>query len=103
MNNTFDWKRKLTELNHLIQDYNNNTKESDDTHYSEIIDLHDVEKDTTVISYEEHIRRTYDNVNSRIVHHHTFNMPSLISLLEFCDFKILDITLNNKENEKIRL
>ena len=26
-----------------------------------------------------------------------------IELDEFCDFKILDITLNNKENEKIRL
>lgn len=90
MNHTFDWKRNLTELSHIINDYENNMQENDDTHFEEIIKMHDVERDTTVSSYEEHVRRTKDNFNSRIVHHHTFNMNLLISLLEYCTFEIID-------------
>jgi SAM-dependent methyltransferase len=90
MNHTFDWKRKLTELSHIIDDYKNNMQENDETHFEEIIKMHDVEKDTTVSSYEEHVRRTKNNYSSRIVHHHTFNMNLLKSLLEYCTFEIID-------------
>ncbi len=87
---TFDRNRILTELNHLILDYKNDTKENDDTHFDEIIRLHDVEIDTTVSSFDEHVRRTLDNFSSRIVHHHTFDMNLLISLLEYCSFDVID-------------
>jgi SAM-dependent methyltransferase len=87
---TFDWKRDLTSLDHMINDFNNNISELDETHFQEIIELHDVNKDSTVSSYEEHVRRTLDNKNTRIVHHHTFNMDLLLDLLKYCDLEIVD-------------
>lgn len=87
---TFDWKRDLTNLDHIINDFKNNTSELDETHFDEIIKLHDVNKDSTVPSYEEHVRRTLDNKNSRIVHHHTFDMNLLSDLLKYCGFEIVD-------------
>jgi SAM-dependent methyltransferase len=87
---TFDWKRELTSLSHIIDDFKNNISELDETHFSEIIKLHDVKKDSTVPSYEEHVRRTLDNKNTRIVHHHTFDMNLLLDLLKYCGFEIVD-------------
>ena len=90
MQYTFDRRRPLTNLDHIINDYKHNTQESDNTHFKEVIDLHDVPNDSTVASYEDHVKRTLDNINTRIVHQHTFDMNLLIELLNYCDFKIID-------------
>lgn len=89
MNFTYDRNRLLTKLDHIINDFKNHTNESDSTHFEEVIKMHDLSNDSTVNSYEEHVKRTLDNLNTRIVHHHTFNMKLLIKLLEYCDFKII--------------
>lgn len=90
MNFTYDRKRPLTKLDHIISDYQNNTEESDNTHISEVLQMHDLDQDSTVISYEEHEIRTLNNYETRIVHHHTFNMELLIELLLYCNFKIIE-------------
>ncbi len=87
---TFDWKRPLTTLEHIVKDYKENIRESDNTHFDEIINMHDVDVDGTVSTFEEHVIRTLDNTNSRIVHHHTFQMPLLIKLLKYCEFEIIE-------------
>jgi predicted SAM-dependent methyltransferase len=87
---TFDRKRPLTQLNHIIDDYKNHTKEDDSTHFEEIIKLHDVPIDGNVTSYEDHVNRTLNNKNIRVAHHHTFDINLLIELLKYCDFEIID-------------
>ena len=39
---TFDHNRPITKFKHLIEDYNNDTKESDLTHLDEILKSHDL-------------------------------------------------------------
>ncbi len=87
---TYDRKRPLTTIEHLIEDYINQTEESDTTHIEEVIHLHDLTVDSTVNSYEEHVERTLNNIKTRIVHHHTFDMNLVIQMLEYCKFKIID-------------
>lgn len=86
---TYDRKRPLTTLEHIINDYTNNIDESDSTHFEEIIKLHDLDVDTTVKNYDDHVVRTLNNSKTRIVHHHTFDMDLISELIAFCGFKPL--------------
>lgn len=104
---TYDRKRPVTLLSHLIQDYENNVNENDNTHLEEIINLHDLSIDSTVNSFEEHKIRTLDNANRRIAHHHVFDKKLLRSLLEYiqlCEIQIEErnpfhiIALAKKQN-----
>lgn len=90
MKDTYDRNRSLTSLDHVITDFKNRTVESDTTHFDEVINLHDFFLDSTVNSIEDHVQRTLDNINTRIVHHHTFHMGSLSFLLKYCDYQIID-------------
>lgn len=90
MRYTYDRKRPLTKFDHILDDYLKDTLESDSTHFEEVIKMHDIDFDSTVNLTEEHIKRTLENSQTRIVHHHTFQMPLLISIVEYCGFKIID-------------
>lgn len=87
---TFDRKRSLTTLEHIIEDFENHMSEDDETHFEEIIRLHDVNRDGNVTSYEDHVNRTLNNKNIRVAHHHTFDMALVIKLLKYCGFQIVD-------------
>ena len=54
---TFDHYRSITTLTHLIEDYKNNITELDETHFEEVIALHDFKHDAFVQSKEELIKR----------------------------------------------
>jgi len=90
MRNTYDKNRPTTEVNHIIKDYNENTSETDTTHFEEVIRLHDLSMDSTVKNIKEHIKRTNNNFKNRILHHHTFNKQSLIDILKYCNLKIIN-------------
>ena len=66
------------------------TKEDDKTHIKEVIELHDLTKDSTVSSYEAHEKRTLNNFETRIVHHHTYDMKLVLNLLDYAEFKLID-------------
>jgi predicted SAM-dependent methyltransferase len=85
---TYDHKRPLTSFEHIMEDYLNETDESDVTHLREIIELHDLSLDTTVDSFEDHEKRTRDNLNTRIAHHHTFDTDLLIRLVRYCKLTV---------------
>ena len=88
---TYDRKRPLTTLAHLIEDYENNMEETDTTHFEEIIKLHDLSADMTVETFEEHKRRTLNNAVERIAHHHVFDSNLLKTLLEYVGFVQVEI------------
>ncbi len=87
--NTFDNKRPYTTFEHLLDDYKNNTGEDDTTHFSEVLALHDLQKDDGVKSYEELEQRTRSNFSNRCVHHHVFSLELIKQMLEFVGFDTL--------------
>jgi ubiquinone/menaquinone biosynthesis C-methylase UbiE len=86
---TFDNKRPVTTLAHLIEDYKNNTTEEDSTHFEEVIEMHDFKQDAFVQSIEDLIKRTNLNMENRAVHHHVFNLDLVKELLVYCDFEMV--------------
>ena len=86
---TFDNKRPVTTLAHLIEDYKNNTTEEDSTHFEEVIEMHDFKHDAFVQSKEDLIKRTNLNIENRAVHHHVFNLDLVKELLVYCDFEMV--------------
>jgi SAM-dependent methyltransferase len=92
---TYDRKRPVTLISHLIKDYDNNVNEDDNTHLEEIINLHDLSIDSTVSSFEEHKARTLDNANRRIAHHHVFDRELLHALLQHIGLSEIQIEERN--------
>ena len=90
---TYDHKRPVTKLDHLIEDYNTNISENDTTHFHEVLELHDIEMDTTIQDYNDHYERTIDNSKRRIVHHHVFDTKLVVDMIDFVGFRIIDVQL----------
>ena len=88
---TYDNKRPVTKFEHIVEDYMEGIGEDDSTHFQEVIELHDLEKDSTVIDYNDHFQRTMDNFNRRIVHHHVFDTELVVKIVDFVGFKILEV------------
>jgi SAM-dependent methyltransferase len=78
---TFDWKRPVTTMEHYRQDEAHGVPESDETHFEEIICLHDIRRDSGVSSRQELRTRVGDNNNTRAVHHHVLDTRSAVNLV----------------------
>lgn len=84
---TFDINRPITKFEHLLDDLNNNTSELDSTHFTEIIELHDLSRD--IIESREALRnRVVQNEQIRAVHHHVFDFALIMQMLNYTGFKI---------------
>lgn len=88
---TFDNKRPLTTIEHLVQDFTNNVSEMDNTHFEEVLSLHDISMDAGIANLETLRLRTVDNFSNRCVHHHIFNTPLLVQLAHYMQWQILDV------------
>jgi SAM-dependent methyltransferase len=86
---TFDWRRPLTPLSHMVRDYTKDVPEDDLTHLPEVLALHDIARDSAKISFEQFRERCLRNREFRIMHHHTFDKASAIALIEFAGFQTL--------------
>lgn len=95
---TFDHRRPTTTLAHLIADFENDTAETDHTHFDEIIALHDIQRDEGVSNKEELIARTKDNIHNRCVHHHVFNTPLVIELADHLGYQVIGLQHFNPFN-----
>lgn len=83
---TYDRNRPITPLAHIVADFNTDVAETDDTHFAEIIALHDLENDGSATTYDAHVARTLDNAHQRIAHHHVFDIELLENLLRTSGF-----------------
>lgn len=88
---TFDNKRNITPLYHIIEDYKNNIEEDDLTHLDEILKLHDLKKDPEAGSIDQFKIRSYKNFENRSLHHHVFSTLSAVKLIDFVGLKILSV------------
>ena len=88
---TFDWRRPLTPLSHIEDDYARDTQEDDLSHLPEVLALHDAARDSFPGTPEQFVERLRQNHKFRIMHHHTFNSSSAAALLELAGFNILQV------------
>lgn len=83
---TFDWRRPVTTLGHMVSDYKNQTAEDDLTHLDEILKLHDLSRDLPAGTPERFRARSLNNLAVRALHHHVFTLSSAIELLNYAGF-----------------
>jgi hypothetical protein len=81
---TYDRRRPITSFEHLVDDFNRGTQESDSTHFDEIALLHTEHPNL-------HDLRTSLEGNEvhRMAHHHVFDMALALQLVRFAGFDIL--------------
>lgn len=87
-NRTFDHRRPVTTMEHLIADFNNGVAEDDLTHMPEILALHDLERDPGAgdpVSFQERSMRNFEN---RCFHHHVFDTHLAVNLVDYMGMQI---------------
>lgn len=87
--NNFDRRRPDTPFEHLMQDYEHEVTEDDNTHYEEILALHDLSLDSGVKDAESFKKRCLNNKENRCFHHHVFHPHCLQALFNYLDISIL--------------
>lgn len=83
---TFDVKRPISSIEHLISDYLNDIQEDDNTHYNEVISMHDLTRDEFMKSRDQLESRTLMNLNNRALHHHVFDFALIQEMLNYAGF-----------------
>jgi SAM-dependent methyltransferase len=90
---TFDHRRPVTTLSHLVQDFERGTGEDDLTHLPEILELHDLAEDRDAPQEPLEFRdRCLRNPSLRCMHHHVFDKALIRAMLERSGFRVVDFT-----------
>jgi SAM-dependent methyltransferase len=85
---TFDHRRPVTTMKHLIADFDANAGEDDLTHLPEILSLHDLARDPGAGTYEMFKARSERNFENRCLHHHVFDKALVQQILEYSGFTV---------------
>lgn len=88
---TFDHRRPVTPLRHLLADFERDTPENDLTHLPEILQLHDLEMDPWAGDFETFRRRGQENGATRCLHHHVFDTQLAVTLLDLVKFQVITV------------
>jgi predicted SAM-dependent methyltransferase len=91
---TFDHKRPVTSLSHLIQDYTNNLTESDLTHLSEVLELHDLKRDLAMRDRAHLEIMCKENLTNRCMHHHVFDTQLAVDLISYVGLQIVTVEVH---------
>ncbi|HEY2480860.1 MAG TPA: class I SAM-dependent methyltransferase [Caulobacteraceae bacterium] len=70
---TFDHRRPVVTIEHLVADYEGEVDESDATHVEEVLALHDISRDVDGGDFEAFEARTLRWRENRCLHHHVFD------------------------------
>jgi SAM-dependent methyltransferase len=79
---TFDHRRPVTPLEHIIEDFERGTTEEDLTHLPEILALHDLSRDPEAGDFAAFKVRSEGNVENRCLHHHVFDSEAVVRLID---------------------
>lgn len=95
---TFDHRRPITALDHLISDFDRGTGEDDTTHLPEILRLHDRARDAGGLSADAFRERSEGNLANRALHHHVFDTPLVEAMLRHAGFRPLAVEARRPYN-----
>src|SRR5271165_5145609 len=85
---TFDHRRPITTIQHLIEDFERETTEADLTHLPEILSLHDLAMDPPAGTLEQFKERSLKNLENRCLHHHVFDTELVVELVDHMGLQI---------------
>ncbi len=85
---TFDRRRPVTTLQHMVDDYDGGVDESDLTHVEEVTALHYYGPGEKAGARAELEAQARDNFTHRTLHHHVFDTNVAIELVEHAGFSI---------------
>jgi SAM-dependent methyltransferase len=85
---TFDHRRPVTTIAHLIADFEAGTEENDLTHLPEILLLHDLMRDPDAGDNVEFKNRCLRNFENRCMHHHVFDVSLAVELLNYIGLSV---------------
>ncbi|MFZ2333454.1 MAG: methyltransferase domain-containing protein [Sideroxyarcus sp.] len=88
---TFDHRRPVTTMEHLVADFKAGVTEDDLTHLPEILALHDLKRDPEAGDNEAFKRRSMRNIENRCLHHHVFDAGLAVNLVEYMGLKVLAV------------
>jgi SAM-dependent methyltransferase len=91
MSGTFDHRRALTPLSHMIEDLEQEIDEHDLTHLEETLRLHDRSRDAEAADDQAWAELRRRNASTRLLHHHTFTTPSLLALLDHAGLELMAV------------
>src|SRR4051794_35301722 len=86
---TFDHRRPVTTLEHMVADFEAAADENDLTHLDEVLQLHDLARDPGAGERSAFEQARRNNLQTRLLHHHTFTGRSLLALLDRAGLEIL--------------
>jgi SAM-dependent methyltransferase len=89
MQGTFDHRRPLTSLAHMIEDFERGRGDDDLTHLEETLSLHDRSRDAEPDDDAAWGAQRRSNATTRVLHHHTFTTSSLLALLDHAGLELL--------------
>jgi SAM-dependent methyltransferase len=95
---TFDHRRPVTGMAHLVDNYNASIGEDNLEHLEEILQLHDLAKDKLAGSVEDFRERGLKNFEKRSLHHHVFDIPLLKEIFSFFSLQVI---LNHDKNKDL--
>lgn len=95
---TFDHKRPVTDLKHLIEDFELNVGEDDLSHLPEILNLHDFNIHDPTEDFESLKERCLNNYENRCLHHHVFDTKLVIEIINYFKIKIISVDLISPYN-----
>lgn len=85
---SFDHRRPVTTMEHLIADFTCGMTEDDLTHMPEILALHDLERDPEAGNLADFKARSMRNFENRCFHHHVFDTQLAVSLMNYMGMQI---------------
>jgi hypothetical protein len=88
---TFDHRRSVTPLAHLVQDFEQQITEDDLTHLEEILTLHDLSKDLPAGNFEAFKCRSERNLENRCLHHHVFDTRLAVEVIHHMGLQVLAV------------
>jgi len=86
---TFDHRRPLTQMAHLIEDFECQRTEDDLTHLPEMLALHDLSMTPEYHDRDALRSRLEQNFVYRCMHHHVFDEKLAVELVRYTGFKVL--------------
>lgn len=88
---TFDHRRPVTTMAHLVEDFEKHMPEDDLTHLDEILRLHDLSKDPEAGTHADFAERSRKNVENRCLHQHVFDTRLAIEMVDHMGLQILAV------------
>ena len=85
---TFDHRRPVTAMQHLIADFDAGMAEDDLTHMPEILALHDLKRDPEAGNATAFKARSERNFENRCFHHHVFDTALAVRLIDHMGLQI---------------